>query len=281
MAAAAASAGAVAAPATLTASAPGKVLLCGGYLVLQATCTGAVAAVSARFHTTVAPAAPAPAAPARGVPLHLYSPQFRAAWHFSLVVDGATQRAVAVPAPPPDAAPAAAPNAYAEAAVNCALLAIAAHPAGLAHLTALTAATPHGFDVTLRADNDFYSQRAQCVARGWPVTVDALRRLPPHLPFMVDDATGKVIVNKTGLGSSAALTTSLVAAVLAYFGGLHRTLPDARFRDVAHTVAQIAHGLAQGKVRTHAAAHTVAAHAHMHTHARTHAAAGGADWLWL
>eukprot|EP00759_Apiculatamorpha_spiralis_P052923 PhF_6_TR6060/c0_g1_i1/m.8779/K00938/E2.7.4.2, mvaK2; phosphomevalonate kinase len=52
-------------------------------------------------------------------------------------------------------------------------------------------------------------------------------------------------VLKTGLGSSAALTTSLVAAVLKCVVGGGNNNPSG---DDVHTTAQIAHCLAQGKV---------------------------------
>lgn len=54
-----------------TASAPGKVLLCGGYLVLERPNVGLVVAVSARFRTTlrlIGPLAPTPDAGAGDTP---------------------------------------------------------------------------------------------------------------------------------------------------------------------------------------------------------------------
>ncbi len=128
-----------------------------------------------------------------------------------------------------------------------------------------------GLDITIVGDNDFYSQRAQViqqclyqdfeltppgirqlVARNLPPTLKSLAQLPPFLP------TGVRLpeVHKTGLGSSAALITSLVSALLIR---LHVIPPDSfdtqgglesasNGRRLAHNVAQYVHCLAQGKV---------------------------------
>ena len=111
--------------------------------------------------------------------------------------------------------------------------------------------------------------------RGLPLTRAALRTLPPFLPCPKGEnpysfiprcsrapsltwrptlagPDGKPIVNKTGLGSSAALTTSIVAAAYAVFSGMSATEATARgndFKERVHAAAQVAHCLAQGKVR--------------------------------
>ena len=56
-------------------------------------------------------------------------------------------------------------------------------------------------------------------------------------------------VAKTGLGSSAALTTSLIGSLLHFFGAvnLNQPDPDKDFR-IVHNVAQLAHAAAQGKL---------------------------------
>lgn len=79
----------------------------------------------------------------------------------------------------------------------------------------------------------------------------ALARLPPcdHMPGVDLDE-----VHKTGLGSSAALVTSLVGALLRYF--LPASLMDEAHayrgrcmgRDLVHALAQFCHCLAQGKI---------------------------------
>jgi phosphomevalonate kinase len=69
-------------------------------------------------------------------------------------------------------------------------------------------------------------------------TLESLKSLPPfsQIPKPLSKA------NKTGLGSSAALVTSLVGALLSFLqvGDFNK--------EFIHSVAQFAHSLAQGKV---------------------------------
>jgi len=51
--------------------------------------------------------------------------------------------------------------------------------------------------------------------------------------------------SKTGLGSSAACTTAVVAAIMQYFG---IDVEQPQFRSVAHNIAQAAHATAQNKI---------------------------------
>ena len=53
-------------------------------------------------------------------------------------------------------------------------------------------------------------------------------------------------VKKTGLGSSAAMTSSLVAAVLHHFNSVDIVNPSDL--DIVHNIAQASHCLAQGKI---------------------------------
>lgn len=118
------------------------------------------------------------------------------------------------------------------------------------------AALGPGLDIAIVGDNDFYSQRTQLAARGLPPTTAALGALPRFLPAGVPIRE----VHKTGLGSSAALTTSLVCALLLRLGAVPRAAlelgaaadagdADARAgRRLAHNLAQAVHCRAQGKV---------------------------------
>lgn len=88
----------------------------------------------------------------------------------------------------------------------------------------------------------------QLASRKLPPTISSLSKLPPFLPSGVPVSQ----VNKTGLGSSAALITSLVSALLLHL----EVIPANSFaseqpsdgRHIAHNIAQYVHCLAQGKV---------------------------------
>ena len=92
----------------------------------------------------------------------------------------------------------------------------------------------------------------QLAKRGLPPTLASLAALPPFL----HTAVRLPEVHKTGLGSSAALITSLVAALLLHLGVVPADALAAQGglasasagRKLAHNVAQYVHCLAQGKV---------------------------------
>lgn len=115
----------------------------------------------------------------------------------------------------------------------------------------------------LRADNDFYSQVEQLRSLGKPFLSSSLRELPRFVPCPLDPTTGRVRVVKTGMGSSAAMTTALVASLLQYFGIVHLPTADIahsniessrndcdskKDRSLLHNLAQLAHAIAQGKI---------------------------------
>lgn len=85
--------------------------------------------------------------------------------------------------------------------------------------------------------------------------------LPPFssITFNAEESGGenrKPEVAKTGLGSSAAMTTAVVAALLHYLGVVNLSSTDNHIQeekdtavlDVVHIIAQTAHCIAQGKV---------------------------------
>ena len=94
------------------------------------------------------------------------------------------------------------------------------------------------------------------------MTPEALAALPPFtsITFNAEESNGgncKPEVAKTGLGSSAAMTTAVVAALLHYLGVVnlstfsedpHQQNKDSMDLDVVHMIAQSAHCIAQGKV---------------------------------
>ena len=105
----------------------------------------------------------------------------------------------------------------------------------------------------------------QIEARGLPLTPEVLLSLPPFssITFNSEVANGtttgekcKPEVAKTGLGSSAAMTTSVVAAVLHYLGAVNLSCSGqssgdnatGQGLDLVHAIAQSAHCIAQGKI---------------------------------
>lgn len=97
----------------------------------------------------------------------------------------------------------------------------------------------------------------QIEARGLPLTPEALAALPPFssITFNVEEFNGqncKPEVAKTGLGSSAAMTTAVVAALLHYLGSIDLSScckeNQSSNLDMVHIIAQTAHCIAQGKV---------------------------------
>jgi len=80
-----------------------------------------------------------------------------------------------------------------------------------------------------------------------PRAVSSLSKIPPFCSQDVRLAN----VHKTGLGSSAALITSLVTSLLLHFSVISRedlSEGESRGRNIAHNLAQFVHCLAQGKV---------------------------------
>ncbi|EWZ41759.1 ribosomal protein S5 domain 2-type protein [Fusarium oxysporum Fo47] len=209
---------------TIAVSAPGKVFLAGGYLVLDQEYTAFVFGLDARIniiagdiHTTA------------GVQLTeivVDSPQFlEAQWRYGYHLAGegggikVTQLQVGAQINP---------NPFVETTLSYALTYIdrvakqrPSHSMASARLIIL-------------ADNDYYSHSESESTRQGRFA---------KFPVTLGDA------NKTGLGSSAALVTSLTAALLAHY------LPEDLFniqsdrgKRTLHNLAQAAHCAAQGKV---------------------------------
>ena len=91
------------------------------------------------------------------------------------------------------------------------------------------------------------SRLPQLAAMNLPRTSESLSKIPPFNPTGVQLSD----VHKTGLGSSAALITSIVSALLLHL----QVVPPSAFsqdgregRRLAHNLAQFVHCFAQGKV---------------------------------
>ncbi|KAG7530252.1 hypothetical protein FFLO_05182 [Filobasidium floriforme] len=229
-------------------SAPGKVLITGGYLVLDPAYEGTVIATSSRFFTVVTPSSSVPRDTIR-----VRSPQFlEAEWNYSLA-SGSDGLVGATPSPANKSN-----NKFVEIALRETLKVIQA----IVSVDALNDTLKDersercGLKVEIVGDNDFYSQRRVLDSLSLPPNKESLDRLPRfnHLNTPIGD------VHKTGLGSSAALITSLVAALLLNFSVIpasslggnrsHDTAANNSRQDLdfIHNTSQYIHCLAQGKV---------------------------------
>nr|CAN70293.1 hypothetical protein VITISV_005973 [Vitis vinifera] len=246
----------------VVASAPGKVLMTGGYLILERPNAGIVLSTNARFYAIVKP-------------LHedIEPDSWAWAWTDVKLTSPQLSRETMYKIE--------SRNPFVEQAVQ---YTIAAARATLDknNNDFLQTKLLQGLDITILGCNDFYSYRnyifltvegygqehgilefyGQVIeARGLPLTPDVLAALPPFTPitFNAEESNGencKPEVAKTGLGSSAAMTTSVVAALLHYFGVVNLSSlnkdqhqeKDCVDLDLVHVIAQSAHCIAQGKV---------------------------------
>ena len=242
--------------AQFTASAPGKALIAGGYLVLESPNIGVTIASSSRFYATArsldrgdASAHTAALFDARSAdttaaaPLNIIveSPQFHSTFCFAYHSSNDKLAVVSSKS-----------NEFIEKCLELVLsfCKLSLGEERLGEIVAAIAAERGFLGIKLRADNDFYSQVKVLQERGMPLLSASLAELPKFTACPIED--GKVQVAKTGMGSSAALTTSLVAALLSWFRVINLDSSDCaekkEARRIIHNTAQLAHAIAQGKL---------------------------------
>ncbi|KAJ3166941.1 phosphomevalonate kinase [Geranomyces variabilis] len=221
-------------------SAPGKVLLTGGYLVLDREYQGLVVGADSRFYTVVVPAN---GDASSDVPIiSVKSPQFLdGSWTYELHVRPGHVNLRPLDESQPR-------NPYVEAALVNALDVVCLSNPNCEDLLG------KGLDITIVGSNDFYSQREQLARKSLPLTSASLAALPPFCEALTKISK----VHKTGLGSSAAMITSLVGAILSHFGAVSfdfkaspqelGLLADQTSMRLVHNTAQLAHCIAQGNV---------------------------------
>ncbi|XP_071730538.1 phosphomevalonate kinase, peroxisomal [Rutidosis leptorrhynchoides] len=234
---------------SVIASAPGKVLITGGYLVLERPNAGIVLSTNARFYAIVKPLYDELRPECwlwSWTDLKLTSPQMNRETTYKMSLKHLTLQCTSGETR----------NPFVEYAVQYAVAAACA-TVDNDKKDQLQKLLLRGFDITILGGNDFYSYRNQIEALGLPLTPESLASLPPFtsITFNSEESNGqnsRPEVAKTGLGSSAAMTTAVVAALLNYLGVVDlSSYSGAQHQenlDVVHIVAQTAHCMAQGKV---------------------------------
>ncbi|PIN17872.1 Phosphomevalonate kinase [Handroanthus impetiginosus] len=239
----------------VVASAPGKVLITGGYLILERPNAGIVLSTNARFYAIVKPLYEEVKHESWAwtwTDVKLTSPQMARETMYKLALNDLMLQCVSSG----DSR-----NPFVEYAVRYAV-ATARATLGENKKDELRKLLLLGLHITILGCNEFYSYRNQIEERGLPLTPESLASLPPFtsITFNAEESSGqncKPEVAKTGLGSSAAMTTAVVAALLHYLGVVN--LPSVanghlqgneatQELDIVHKIAQTAHCMAQGKV---------------------------------
>ena len=249
----------------ITVSTPGKALLVGGYCVLEAPNPGLVFATDSCFHVTISTRPIYQQIDPQnktndndGVlenylrcPVDVYSPQFHQVYCYFLYLneklcEGSHDTLLLRIEPRHSDQPL---NPYVQKALLMALTYVHETSDHLAqYISNLGCHSPNeALAIRLLADNDFYSSLGYMKANNLPISPHTVSTLPPFLPCPKDE-DGRAIVNKTGLGSSATLVSSLVGAILVHFQVVDLEKDDKKGRAVLHNLAQIAHSLVQGKI---------------------------------
>ncbi|KAL8208173.1 hypothetical protein R6Q57_007585 [Mikania cordata] len=252
---------------TVVASAPGKVLMTGGYLVLERPNAGIVLSTNARFYAVLKRLYDE-AVEVEWMDVKVNSPQLSRETTYRMSLKDFTLDFSQLIFINFCLNVSESRNPFVEYAVQ---YSIAAAYATLDKnkKNELHKLLSHGVDITILGCNDFYTYRNQayypsfCMfieARGLPLIPESLAALPPFtsITFNAEESNVencKPEVAKTGLGSSAAMTTAVVAALLNYLGVidlLHsnkdQKSEDSSDLDLVHMIAQTAHCIAQGKV---------------------------------
>jgi len=233
---------------TTTVSAPGKALIAGGYLVLESPNVGLVIGASSRFYTTIQQVSldttsqSSSSSSTSSTILHILvnSPQFHTKFQYKYNIDDNTLQQDSDNG-----------NEFVE---KCLSLVLSFCRELLSHdklkQDIIENYNNRQLCITLRADNDFYSQIKELHKKNLPLLSSSLLTIQRFNPCPIDPDTGKMEVAKTGMGSSAALTTSLVGALLQWFGVVHLDNDSLSIESkrIIHNLSQLSHAIAQGKL---------------------------------
>lgn len=234
------------------ASAPGKVLLTGAYLVLERPNAGLVVSTSARFYAIAKPISSTADEKSWAwswADIVVVSPQLSKKTAYKLSLRNFTLRNVSSSAKDG--------NLFVEKALELAIGGAYAICQEKQKEQNFKKILLKGLQVTILGSNDFYSYRKHIETKGLPLTSSTLSSLPHFSPITfnsIGDSTADIQVPevaKTGLGSSAAMTSAVVASVLHYLGAVQLTSSswqDPEGLETVHAISQAAHSLAQGKI---------------------------------
>ncbi|OCF35993.1 phosphomevalonate kinase [Kwoniella heveanensis BCC8398] len=246
-------------------SSPGKVLLAGGYLVLDRAFSGVVVATSSRFYSVVSPLSSTSGSNQDGTERAIISvragqfPREASTWIYALSVkeDELVLQQINEDKVGKNKFIYISLLKTLEVAYENIVKSGKGSVAAAEELIKRVSSEGDGLDIVVLADNDFYSQREQLSNQSLPARLSSLPSLQPFTPLPRPIPQ----TNKTGLGSSAALVTSLTASVLCHLGVVSlsntsrsasaESTSDSKRSDdlgLVHSLAQFAHCLAQGKV---------------------------------
>ena len=214
-------------PSSVAVSAPGKVLFTGGFLVLDRQHTGLVLGLNARIHVHIAPwetSSTNQKGRFLGRGILVQSPQFKdARWLYDEHKTG-DYAAVSVTQVVDLEGYSQTPNKFVETTLLFALT----------YLLHLSRSIEHSVVITVLADDHYYSQ-------------SSLHEDKSSQGGFTNFGVKLSDAHKTGLGSSAALTTALVAALSTYTAPSSDDTSRVPLKTI-HNLAQASHCAAQGKV---------------------------------
>ncbi|EEB06433.2 phosphomevalonate kinase [Schizosaccharomyces japonicus yFS275] len=211
----------------VTCSAPGKVMIAGGYIVLESQYSGLVIGLDAKGYATTT------TLESRQLQIHVKSPQFiDAEWHYQLNAETnpiSVNQISAKDGKPTNCSP----NPF----VQCAIF----YTVNALFHTETLKTKWRDLSIVIEMDNAYYNQ---------PELLAGQTAYPRFNPLRCKIEN----VKKTGLGSSAAMITSLTASLYTTMQTLLSSATEApkdldeQTRTLIHNLSQLAHCSAQGKV---------------------------------
>ena len=195
-------------------SAPGKVLLTGGYLILDRQYSGLVAGIESRMHCVISNNKTLNT-------IRVQSPQFvNGNWSFKY--DNGSVDEIA------------GSNKFVQITLSVVFR----------YLEGMNCKINSGIDIEFNADNDFYSQGSYLRNLTLEPTMENIKAIPKF--NFTNCEISKV--NKTGLGTSATLVTTLVAGLLIHNDLIKNDEFTKSDLVLIDKIAQVCHSLAQGKI---------------------------------